>query len=362
MFKLYEEIFKEGRYPVLVQNLALFVVPLIAGILLRYLLSWLAKRRAKKTAAYSFFRSMITYLARPVTIWLPLLFIKISLPEMVLSPKWMTSLDKTLDIALTVTFAWVLINIVNVGGTYLFNRYDLSKKDNIRERKVRTQLLVIQRIVSGAIIFITIAFVLLSFDGVKKIGAGLLTGVGIGGIIVGFAAQRSLGNLFAGLHIAFTQPIRIDDVLIVEGQYGNVEEITLSYVVLRIWDSRRLILPITYFLEKPFENWTRTGSELLTTVFIFMDYTVPVTAVRDELTRLLNANQTWNKKVNTLVVSDAREHAIQLRALISADNSGNAAELQFYVREGLISFVQKNYPDALPKTRVVMEKVDTSSG
>jgi hypothetical protein len=213
---------------------------------------------------------------------------------------------------------------------------------------------VIQRIISGVIIFIALAFILLSFEGVKKIGAGLLTGVGIGGIIVGLAAQRSLGNILAGLHIAFSQPIRIDDVLIVEGEYGNVEEITLSYVVLRIWDNRRLILPLTYFLEKPFENWTRSSAELLTTVFIFTDYTIPVADIRKELSRLLERNRAWNRKVNTLVVSDTREHTLQLRALISADNSANASELQYYVREGLIAFIQEHHQESLPRTRVSM--------
>jgi small-conductance mechanosensitive channel len=352
MFEFLGNHFKEAGYSVFIQNLLLLVIPIVAGVSLRYMLSLLAHRRAKETDSYSFFRSMIHYLARPLTVWLPLLFLKIAVPAMAVAPEWERRIEKLLDISLIISFAWLLINMVNVGRAYAYHRYDITRKDNIYERKVRTQLQVIQRILSGAIIFVAIAFVLLSFEGIKKIGAGLLTGVGIGGIVVGFAAQRSLGNLLAGLHIAFTQPIRIDDVIIVEGQFGNVEEITLSYVVVRIWDNRRLILPLTYFLEKPFENWTRKEADLLTTVFIYTDYTIPVEAIRKELSRLLDANPAWNKKVGTLVVSDATEHALQLRALISASNSGNASDLQYYVREGLISFIQQNYAASLPLTRI----------
>ncbi len=189
----------------------------------------------------------------------------------------------------------------------------------------------------------------------RKIGAGLLTGVGIGGIIIGFAAQKSLANFLAGFQIAFTQPIRIDDVLVVEGEWGRVEDITLTYVVLNIWDQRRLILPITYFIEKPFQNWTRTTSEILGTVFLYMDYTIPIDALRAEFDRLLDQTDLWDKRVKIIQVTDAKERTIELRALVSARNSSQAFDLRCYIRENLVKFVRENYPESLPTNRLVLD-------
>ncbi|MGZ3874858.1 MAG: mechanosensitive ion channel family protein, partial [Mucilaginibacter sp.] len=236
--------------------------------------------------------------------------------------------------------------------------YDLNKEDNLKERKIQTQIQFIRKLLGALIVFITIALILLSFDNVRKIGAGLLTGVGIGGIIIGFAAQKSLGNLLAGFQIAFTQPIRIDDVLVVEGEWGRVEDITLTYVVLNIWDQRRLILPINYFIEKPFQNWTRTTSEILGTVFLYLDYNTPVDALREEFDRLLDKSPLWDKRVKVIQVTDAREHTMELRMLVSSSNSSKAFDLRCYIRENLIKFIKDNYPESLPLNRVVMKNVD----
>jgi hypothetical protein len=187
----------------------------------------------------------------------------------------------------------------------------------------------------------------------------LLTGVGVGGIILGFAAQKSLGNFLAGFQIAFTQPLRIDDVLVVEGEWGRVEEITLSYVVLKIWDQRRLILPINYFVEKPFQNWTRNSADILGTVFIYLDYTMPLDPLRQELTRLLDSDPLWDRRVNVLQVTNASERTMEVRALMSAANSSNAFDLRCHIREGLIRFVQQHYPDSLPLIRLSPETAIT---
>lgn len=192
---------------------------------------------------------------------------------------------------------------------------------------------------------------MLTFENVRRLGAGLLTSAGIAGIIIGFAAQRSLANLLAGFQIAFTQPIRIDDVLIVENEWGKVEEITLTYVVVRIWDQRRLVLPIHYFIETPFQNWTRTTSELIGTVFIYTDYTLPLEPLREELNRILESSPLWDKRVSVLQVTNATERTMELRALVSARNAPDAWDLRCYVREKMIEFVKANYPECLPKTR-----------
>lgn len=189
----------------------------------------------------------------------------------------------------------------------------------------------------------------------RKIGAGLLTGVGIGGIIIGFAAQKSLGNLLAGFQIAFTQPIRLDDVLIVEGEWGKVEEINLTYVVVNIWDKRRLVLPIQYFIDKPFQNWTRTTAEILGTVFIYTDFTVPVQQLRDKLTSLLNGHTLWDGQVAVLQVTELKERTMELRCLMSCRNAGQAFDLRCYIREQMIEYIRTSFPESLSKTRVVFD-------
>lgn len=264
----------------------------------------------------------------------------------------MAQLSRITEISLTIIFALVLIRIIKVLEDYFYHKYDLNKEDNLKERKIRTQLQFIRKFVVSLIILVTVSIILLSFESMRKIGTGLLTGVGIGGIIIGFAAQKSLGNLLAGFQIAFTQPIRIDDVLIVEGEWGRVEEITLTYVVVNIWDQRRLILPITYFIEKPFQNWTRVSAQLLGTVFLYLDYTIPIPPLRDELTRLLTDHPLWDKRVNVVQLTDNKANTVEVRFLMSARNSSQAFDLRCYVREEMIAFIRANYPDSLPKTRL----------
>jgi small-conductance mechanosensitive channel len=307
--------------------------------------------KAENQGDFSFMRSVYSRMGRRFMIFLPLLLLNFFLPLMDLSPKNFYLLNKILSVLLTIAFSNMLIGLVKVAQDFVIYKYDLKKADNLKERKIRTQLQFLRKFFVFLIIVFTICVILLSFESLRRIGTGLLTGVGIGGIIVGFAAQRSLGNLLAGFQIAFTQPIRIDDVLVVEGEWGRVEEITLTYVVLTIWDQRRLILPINYFIEKPFQNWTRTSAELLGTIFFYLDYSAPVDAIRNEFTRLLNNSDLWDKRVGLIQVTEVTENSIQVRALVSAQNSGASFDLRCYIRENLISFLQKNYPDSLPKTR-----------
>jgi small-conductance mechanosensitive channel len=196
---------------------------------------------------------------------------------------------------------------------------------------------------------------LMVFDSARQFGASILASAGIAGIIVGFAAQRSIATLLAGSQIAMTQPIRVDDVVIVENEWGRIEEITLTYVVVRIWDLRRLVLPITYFIERPFQNWTRSSADILGTVFLHADYSVPLDALRTELTRILSTSRFWDGKVNVLQVTDAREHTLEIRALASAADASLAWDLRCEVREKLIQFLQRNYPDSQPRLRASVE-------
>lgn len=339
-------------------NTIVIIVSIIIGIIVRLILGPIIRQQTKSNLQYSVWRSTIKHFNKILTVFIPLLVFNGLLPLMRLNEKTYAVFDKIIEISITITFALIIISITRITEDYLYHVYDVNKVDNLRERKVRTQIQFIRKLVLTLIVIITTAIILLSFESMQKIGAGLLTGVGIGGIIIGFAAQKSLGNLLAGLQIAFTQPMRIDDVLIVEGEWGKVEEINLTYVVVNIWDKRRLILPINYFIEKPFQNWTRTTAEILGIVFIYTDFTVPVDEVRKELSRLLRANQLWDGNVDVLQVTDFKEFTMEMRCLMSCRNSGEAFELRCYVRENLIKFIQNNYPETLSRTRIVLKNGD----
>lgn len=259
-------------------------------------------------------------------------------------------------ILITIATAWSLIELVGVFKRILLSRFDISKEDNLASRKAHTQIHILSQILTFLIIFLAFGAILLSFDAVRKVGIGFFASAGAAGIIIGLSAQKIMGALLAGIQIALTQPFREEDAVLVENEWGWIEEINLTYVVVRLWDKRRLVLPSTYFLEKPFQNWTRTSAEIIGSVFIYADYTLPVSALREELTRLLQASELWDGKVNVLQVTDAKESTLELRALVSAKNSPVAWDLRVYIREKLIEFIQKNYPESLPRTRVSLKK------
>lgn len=335
-------------------NFLLAGTAILSGVIVNWLLALILNYHSRHQLGFTLFRSFIRRLAKPVRVFLPLFILDMVLPLMKLSSRYYSIFNKTTGVLLILTFAFILVAIVKVCEDYVVHTYDLKKENNLKERKIRTQLQFVRKFVVFLIVILTMCAILLSFDNLRRLGAGLLTGVGVGGVIVGFAAQRSLGNFLAGLQIAFTQPIRIDDVLVVEGEWGRVEEITLTYVVLNIWDERRLILPINYFIEKPFQNWTRSSSDILGTVFIYLDYTAPVEEIRKEFTRLILTTDLWDNRVHLLQVTNALENTIELRALMSASSSSRAFDLRCFIRENLVAFIQKNYPESLPKTRAII--------
>ncbi len=259
-------------------------------------------------------------------------------------------------ILITISISWGLIELIRVLKRFVLSKFDITKKDNLQSRKVYTQIDILEKIIIFIIILFATGIVLLSFDSIRKIGIGLFASAGLAGIIIGLSAQKVVGALLAGIQIAITQPFRIDDAVLVENEWGWIEEINLTYVVVRIWDKRRLVLPSTYFLEKPFQNWTRTSAEIIGSVFIYTDYTISFQALRDELSRLLNESELWDKDVNVLQVTDSTESTVEIRILVSAKNSPAAWDLRVYIREKMIEFIQKNYPDSLPKTRITLKK------
>lgn len=267
--------------------------------------------------------------------------------------------DKISSIMIIFGLSWATINLFRVLKVEYLEKHNLAEANNLHARKLHTQLNILERILTFVVIVVGIAATLMLFEEVRKLGISLFASAGIAGIILGLAAQKAIGTLLAGLQIAISQPIRLDDVLVVEGEWGWVEEIKLTYVVVRIWDKRRLILPTTYFIEKPFQNWTRTSADILGTVFLYTDYTVNFNAIREELTRLLNDHPLWDREVNNLQVTDSSAEGVEIRALMSAKNSPDAWNLRVDIREGLISFIQREFPGALPRTRVSLIKETT---
>jgi small-conductance mechanosensitive channel len=249
-------------------------------------------------------------------------------------------------------FTWCLLVLIKIGKISLLKQYDINQENNLKARKVYTQINVLEKVANFLIILLGIGLILISFESIRQIGVGLFASAGVAGIIIGFSAQKAIGTLIAGVQIAITQPFRLEDAVVVEGEWGWIEEINLNYVVVRIWDQRRLILPSTYFLEKPFQNWTRTSADIIGSVFIHTDYTIPFDELRKELDRILEKTDLWDRKVKVLQVTDAKEFTVESRILVSARNSPTAWDLRVYVREKMVEFVQKNYPESLPKTRV----------
>jgi len=292
----------------------------------------------------------------PLRVLLPAILLSIALPTMRLPEKVDAGLRHILLVWIIAVVAWFAIRFIGLIKALVLRRYKIENRDNLQARRIYTQFGVIERVLNVLIIFLSFAAILLTFERVREIGVSLLASAGVVGIILGFAAQKSLATLFAGIQIALSQPIRIDDVVIVENEWGWIEEITLTYVVVKIWDQRRLVVPITYFIEKPFQNWTRTTAELLGSVYLYADYTLPVAEIREELKKILQSSPQWDQRVSVLQVTNANERTIELRALMSAKDSSTAWDLRCFVREKLIEFMQQHFPASLPHVRIELEQ------
>lgn len=263
------------------------------------------------------------------------------------------ALQKGLAVLWFIALGWLAISLVYCVEDALILRYDTSVADNLRARRARTQLQLMRRMVITLLVVVDAGLALSVFRDSQlwHYGAGLLASAGLASLVLATAAKSSASNLLAGLQIALTEPIRLDDVVIVQGEWGRIEEITTTYVVMAIWDQRRLIIPLSWFIENPFQNWTRQSAELLGTSFLYVDYSVPVDPIRDEFTRILEASKEWDKRVNAVQVTNLSEHTMEIRCLLSAANSGDAFNLRCIVREKMIAFIRENYPEAFPRMR-----------
>lgn len=299
----------------------------------------------------AFYALLARHEERPTRLLVPLLALLAVIPWLPLAPGVLSRLNHAAGLALIACFAWQAIAMLDVLQDYISHRHALELSDNLAARRVRTQVQVLRHIAVVIIVVVMVAVMVMTFPNVRHLGESLFASAGLAAVIAGLSARTTLSTLLAGVQIALSQPIRLEDVVIVEGEWGWVEEITTTYVVVRIWDLRRLVVPLSYFIEKPFQNWTRNTADLLGTAFIYTDYTVPVAEVREELHRILQASGMWDGKVWGLQVTNASDHAMELRALMSAPGSSAAWDLRCHVREKLIAFLQQHYPQSLPRTR-----------
>ncbi len=247
---------------------------------------------------------------------------------------------------------WLAVRIVRVVEDAALIRLRMDVANNRKIRKVRTQVTILRRVVAAVFVLLGIATALMTFSAVRTLGTSLLASAGLAGVVGGLAAQSVLGNVFAGLQLAFNDALRVDDVAVVQGEWGRVEELTLTYVVMHLWDERRLVLPTTYFTTQPFQNWTRTSARNLGSVLLYLDYTAPIEALRTEAERIVRASPLWDKQSWGLQVTDATEHTIQVRILASARDSGSAFSLRCDIREKLLAWINQNAPGALPVSRI----------
>ena len=288
----------------------------------------------------------------PTRLLFPLLALHWALPVLALlvSPALLAAWDLTLHLLLIAAVAWVLIGLTFVLEDVVVRRFDVA--DDPRARRVRTQVSVLRRVLVMIVALVALGVALTRVEGLQGFGTGLLASAGVVGIVIGIAAQRPIGNLVAGIQLAITQPVRVGDAVVVENEWGTVEEITLTYVVVRVWDARRLVLPISHFFERPFQNWTRQSPQIIGTVFWRVDFTAPVAEIRAECERIVRASKYWDGQVWALHVTDATDRTLELRAMMSASNAGATWELRCEVREKLMDFLQRAHPEALPRLRL----------
>jgi hypothetical protein len=335
--------------------LAMFWLILRAGRAIDGYLSTLASR----TAA-SWDDLLLPLAGKAARRGLPVLAFILGAPALSTTPAVAEILQNTTSLILIAVVAMFLVEAVGTSASFVLQNYRLDARDNLQARAVHTQVMVLKKVALTIIGIFTLASMLMVFDSVRQFGASILASAGIAGIIIGLAAQRTLATLLAGFQIALTQPIRVDDVVIVENEWGRIEDVTLTYVVVRIWDERRLIVPITHFIEQPFQNWTRSSSDILGTVFLHVDYQAPIDTLRTEFTRILEASSNWDGRVNVLQVTEAKEHTLQIRALASAADSSRAWDLRCEVREQLVTFLQRRCPDGLPRIRAAVIDANTA--
>lgn len=300
---------------------------------------------------------MLVYSRKPLYVILPFCIFTICISFMDLgAAKPVISL--IFRIMLIVLSSWLLIKVINYSEVWLERKYQNSQGVWSGLQKSKAKIYILKKAVIFFVIIVTVALILLNFDTVKEIGKGILVSASVLGIIAGVAIQKPLAHLFSGLQVAFTQPLKIGDNVVVAGEFGTIEVISLTNVTIRLWDLRRLILPITYLLENPYQNWTHPSGTLIGTIFIYVDYSVNVDRLREALSQILEQTPLWDEKFNVLQVTELKEQNMELRILVSAKDPGDLWNLRCHVREKLVRFIKENFPSGFPKiyTKILMDE------
>jgi small-conductance mechanosensitive channel len=316
-------------------------------------------RRAADGRGKELQQSLIRNMRWPTRLIIPLAAVEVALTSVNVSQGLRTDLLRGIGVALVFAVGFLIVRLTYVFDDVILARYQLDVTDNLKARRIHTQIQVLRRVTVVVVAVVSIAVVLLSIPRVRAAGAGLLASAGIVGIVAGVAAKPTATNLVAGLQIAISQPIRVDDVVVVEGQWGRIEQIALTYVVVRVWDLRRLVLPVSYFIQNPFENWTRSTADILGWVFLQVDFSAPVDQIRARFEEILRASPDWDGKVAVLQVTDVGDNTMQLRALMSSPDSSRSWDLQCDVREQLIDYLRREHPAALPRRRTELVNAET---
>ncbi len=342
--------FIEQNWRALLWSAGILAAGVVVALVARLIVFWLLRRMTRDRGAL-LGQSLVRH-GRGPTRWIfPLLAILSILPGLPLPQMLLSALEHIAGLALIAAVAWLAILLIDVTADILAGRYRIDVADNLVARRIQTQFQMLHRVAVVLVVVVALSVMLMTFPDIKHIGMSMLASAGVASLVVGMAMKGTLSNLIAGVQIAFAQPFRIGDAVVIEGEWGWIEEVGAMYVIMRIWDLRRLVLPLSYFLDHPFENWTRTSADLLGYTYLYTDYTVPLDEVRVELRRILESTPLWNKQVCVLQVSDSDRYTLQLRALMDVRNSSDAWDIRCLVREKLLDFLQKNYPGSLPRYR-----------
>ena len=334
------------------QPLGLAVVAMLAALVAYRVGRRIVERLTRHSRVLA---AMATRMDSPLHLLLPLAALAIVLDGASDALPGIEAVRHLAGVLLIAAFTWLAIAAVRGVADAVIALHPRDVADNLQARRVLTQTRVLSRIAIGVLIFAGLAFILMTFPRARQFGTSLLASAGLSALVIGLAARSVFSNLLAGLQIALSQPIRIDDVLIVEGEWGRVEEITGTYVVLKIWDERRLVIPLQWFIEHPFQNWTRTSSQIIGSVMLWVDYTTELEPLRAEATRLAKASKDYDGRVCLLQVVDTTDRSMQLRVIVSSPSAGQNWDLRCLLREGLIAFLQREQPQALPRVRAELQ-------
>lgn len=352
-----ENLFQKTSHPLITLAIAA-----CAAVAIGLIIQWLGRVALLRiTHRFSIADHLVRNTKAPVQFLIPLLLLQLVWLSTPKGWEFMTSIRHISGLLLIGAMTWFCVRAIGGVADTIMLLKPVTSTDNLSARRIQTQTRVIARSLMALTVLIGISLMLMTFPAVRTVGASLLASAGLAGIVAGVAARPVLSNLIAGLQIALSQPLRIDDVLIVQGEWGRVEEITGSYVVLALWDERRLVIPLQWFIENPFQNWTRSSSQLLGSVMLWVDYGTPLSPLRSELERICKASPEWDGRVCVLQAVDTSERALQVRALVSAADSSRAWDLRCRVREELLAYMQKHYEHFLPRARnSVVEMLEES--